>query len=223
MGAGQENRGRCGAVLFDMDGVLVDSERFICEAAIKMFEEYGVLVKEEDFLPFVGTGENRYIGGVAEKYGVRFELERAKARTYEIYTELVSGRLRALPGAVEFVAGCRARRLACAVATSADRVKLEVNLREIGLPADTFDALVNGLDVERKKPYPDIYLEAARRLGVEPDRCLVVEDAVSGVAAAKAAGARCLALTTSFPPERLSGADWIALTLAEAPEEAISW
>lgn len=223
MGAGPENGGQCRAVLFDMDGVLVDSERFISAAAIRMFEEHGVRVKEEDFLPFVGTGENRYIGGVAEKYGVRFELERAKARTYEIYAGLVRGKLRALPGAVEFVNRSRARGLACAVATSADRVKLEVNLREIGLPADTFDALVNGLDVERKKPHPDIYLEAARRLGVEPGRCLVVEDAVSGVTAAKAAGARCLALTTSFPAERLTDADWTVGTLAEAPEAAISW
>jgi len=55
-------------VLFDMDGVLVDSESFICKAAVKMFEENGLTVKKEDFIPFVGTGENRYIGGVAEKY-----------------------------------------------------------------------------------------------------------------------------------------------------------
>lgn len=55
-------------VLFDMDGVLVDSESFICKAAVEMFEEKGLTVKKEDFIPFVGTGENRYIGGVAEKY-----------------------------------------------------------------------------------------------------------------------------------------------------------
>ncbi|MBK9390055.1 MAG: HAD hydrolase-like protein [Bacteroidetes bacterium] len=61
-------------VLFDMDGVLVDSERFIARAAIMMFEELGVQVKPEDFHPFVGTGENRYLGGVAEKYGITVDL-----------------------------------------------------------------------------------------------------------------------------------------------------
>jgi beta-phosphoglucomutase-like phosphatase (HAD superfamily) len=65
-------------VLFDMDGVLVDSEEFMCEAAVRMFAEKGLTVTKEDFDPFVGMGENRYLGGVAEKYGAEFDLEKDK-------------------------------------------------------------------------------------------------------------------------------------------------
>ncbi len=211
------------AVIFDMDGVLVDSEEFICEAAMRMFAEHGVAVAAEDFLPFVGAGENRYLGGVAEKHGFPVDIERDKARTYDIYAEIVRGRLEPLPGVHEFLARCRERGLRRALATSADEVKMLVNLREIGVPPETFDAVVNGLDVERRKPHPDIFLAAARRMGVQAGSCLVVEDAPNGVAAAVAAGARCLALTTSFSPDELSGADWLASTLADAPDRVLEW
>ncbi len=207
------------AVLFDMDGVLVDSEIFIAEAAIKMFaEHHGVKVREEDFLPFVGAGENRYLGGVAELYGIEQEIERDKARTYEIYGEIIRGRLKELSGAREFVERCRKAGKAVALATSADEIKMIHSLREIALPADSFDVRVNGLEVEHKKPAPDIYLEAARRLGVDPARCLVAEDAVNGVQAGKAAGCRVLGITSSFSGEELrgAGADYIAADLAAA-------
>lgn len=206
-------------VILDMDGVLVDSEPFIKEAGVRMFAEKGFTVRPDDFLPFVGTGEDHFLGGVAEKYGLAFDLERDKARTYEIYLELIRGRLRALPGVSSFLGQCRARHLKVAVASSADAVKVEGNLHEIGLPPDRFDAIVNGSQVERKKPAPDIFLTAARRLGLPPESCLIVEDAVAGVAAAKAAGARCLALTTSFPADRLRAADWIAADLAHVPPD----
>jgi HAD superfamily hydrolase (TIGR01509 family) len=212
------------AVLFDMDGVLVDSEAFIAEAAIAMLaERYGVAATREDFLPFVGTGENRFIGGVAEKYGAAIDIVPDKARTYELYFELIRGRLRELPGAVAFVRECRARGLKIAIATSADRNKLHANLREIGLSEADFDAVVDGLEIERKKPFPDIYLEAARRLGLGPETCLVVEDAVSGVKAAKAAGATCLALGGSFPEAELraAGADYFAADLARAERSVL--
>ncbi len=100
-----------------------------------------------------------------------------------------------------------------AVASSADRVKIGINLREIGLSADIFDAIISGEDVERKKPFPDIYLLAAERIGLKPENCLVVEDAVSGITAGKAAGCKCLAVTTSFPAEKLTEADWIKESL----------
>ena len=204
-------------VIFDMDGVLCDSEPFICEAACRMFREtHRVEVSPADFLPFVGTGENRYLGGVAEKHGVRLDLERDKARTYAIYLEIIRGRLGPLPGAREFIAACRARGWKLAVATSADRVKLDGNLREIGIPPSTFDACVTGSEVERKKPDPQIFLAAAERIGLAASACVVVEDAVSGVRAGKAAGARVLGLTTSYPESALrdAGAEWIAPDLA---------
>jgi len=101
--------------------------------------------------------------------------------------------------------------------------KRYANLEEVGLPPATFDAVVDGNDVVRKKPAPDIFLEAARRLGLPPETCLVIEDAVSGVAAARAAGSRCLALTTSFSAQELAGADWIAPDLGHVPDEVLAW
>ena len=92
MNLGTQNKdGLPYGVLFDMDGVLVDSEVFICRAACMMFEESGLKVRPEDFLPFVGTGENRYLGGVAEKYGFAIEINEAKERTYDIYLEIIRG------------------------------------------------------------------------------------------------------------------------------------
>lgn len=197
----------CRAVIFDMDGVLTDSEPLINEAAVAMFRERGVAVAPEDFLPFVGTGENRYIGGVAERHGVSLDIEAAKRRTYEIYLALVPANLHAFPGAVECVQRCQSAGLKVAVASSADRVKIDANLEKIGLPPAEWDALVSAEDVVHKKPAPDIFLAAARKLQVEPAECVVIEDAVNGVQAAKAAGMRCLAVAQSFPADRLTQAD----------------
>ena len=214
----------CG-VIFDMDGVLVDSEEWICRAAIAMFAEHGVEVYPEDFLPFVGAGENRYLGGVAEKYGFDIDIERDKARTYAIYTDMVSGRLEPLPGVHDFFEKCRGRGLRLGLATAADRIKMEVNLREIGLPPEDFDAAVNGLDVTNKKPDPEIFLLAAEKMEVDPASCLVVEDSLNGILAGRAAGARCLGLTTSFPKQELQakGADWTAPDLSTAPLACLEW
>ncbi len=222
--SGREPRTIAG-VIFDMDGVLVESESFIAEAAVRMFAEHGVSVRPADFRPFIGMGEDRFLGGVAEARGVVLHMPRDKVRTYEIYLELIQGRLEPLPGVAEFVGRCRSLGLKMAVASSADRMKVEGNLRALGLPSGTFDAVVVGEDIIRKKPAPDIFEEAARRLGLDPRTCLVIEDALSGVTAARAAGARCLGLTTSFSAEQLAvdGAEWTAADLAAAPDEVLGW
>ena len=124
---------------------------------------------------------------------------------------------------LDFIEKCRSRGLRLAVASSADPPKVNINLEEIGIPASTFGTVVTGLDIEHKKPSPDIFLKAASNLGVDATDCLVIEDAVSGVAAGKAAGARVLALTTSFSTEELSGADWIAGLLTEVGDEVLNW
>jgi HAD superfamily hydrolase (TIGR01509 family) len=201
-------------VIFDMDGVLTDSEPLINAAAIAMFKEKGLEVQPGDFLPFVGTGEDRYIGGVAERYGFPLELREAKRRTYEIYLELVPTRLSAFPGAPELVHACRQAGLRLAVASSADEVKIKANLRQIGLPPETWDAVVTGEEVAAKKPAPDIFLSAAAKLGLAPAQCAVVEDAVNGVQAAKAAGMRCVAVAQTFPASELQGADVVRQALA---------
>lgn len=216
---------RLAGVILDMDGVLLESEPFIAEAAVRMFAEKGVKVTAADFRPFIGTGEDRFLGGVAEQKKVTLDMPRDKERTYEIYLELIAGRLESLPGVGRFLAECRRRGLKLAVASSADRVKVEANLHEINLPASRFEAVVVGEDVARKKPAPDIFIEAARRMGLDPENCLVVEDAISGVTAARAAGARCLGLTTSFSADQLraAGANWTADDLADASLGVLDW
>ena len=203
------------AVIFDMDGVLTDSEPLINAAAVAMFRELGLEVKAEDFRPFVGTGENRYLGGVAEKYGRALDIAEAKKRTYEIYLGLVPKRLNAFPGAVELVRACKESGWRVAVASSADWIKIDANLRKIGLPPECWDAIVTGDDVEQKKPAPDIFLAAARKLTLTPTQCVVVEDAVNGVQAAKAAGMRCVAVAQTFPAEQLQLADLVKPRIVE--------
>lgn len=205
-------------IIFDMDGVLCDSEPFICEAACRMFRERGVLVQPEDFRPFVGMGEERFLGGVAEIYGAKLDLATAKARTYAIYQESIRGRLQPLNGAGAFLDACRARGLRMAVASSADEVKVAANLAELGFPASRFDAVINGLLVARKKPAPDIFLLAAERIGLPPEDCLVAEDAPAGLRAAQAAGCAALGVRSSFDDAtlRAAGASWTVRDLAEA-------
>lgn len=218
-------RSRFRGIVFDMDGVLCDSEPFICEAAMRMFaERYHLQVQPEDFLPFVGAGENRYLGGVAERYGLAWDLQEDKQRTYQIYLEIIRGRLEPLAGVVQFIQQCRRNGARLAVATSADAIKMQGNLAEIGLPPETFDVCVNGLEVVHKKPDPEIFLLAIQRLELEPGECLIVEDAPNGIRAGKAAGARCLGLTTSFSADQLraAGADWTAPDLSHVPPEVIS-
>ncbi len=210
-------------VLFDMDGVLVDTEEYISRAAIEMFREKGIVTRKEDFKPYTGMGENSYIGGVAEKYGVRSPVDEMKARTYTIYAEIVKGKLSPLQGSKGFIERCKKRGLKLAIASSADRIKVEINLCESGIGIELFNAIITGQDVVNKKPAPDIYLKAAESIGSDPRECLVVEDAISGVSAGKSAGCRCLAVTTSFSRNELKEADWICCSLSDVPDYVLNW
>lgn len=201
--------------IFDMDGVLTDSEPLINAAAVAMFAELGLKVRPEDFLAFVGTGEDRYIGGVAELYSFPLDLAAAKRRTYEIYLELVPKRLEPFPGAHRLVDECRRAALRVAVASSADRIKVVANLNKIGLPVASWNAVITGEDVGPKKPAPDIFLRAAVQLGLTPGQCVVIEDAVNGIQAARAAGMRCVAVAQSFARDRLKAADVVRERIAE--------
>lgn len=195
------------AAIFDMDGVLADSEPLINAAAIAMFKEKGLIVQPEDFYPYVGAGEDRYIGGVAQSYGFSLDLPAAKQRTYEIYLDLVPSRLEAFPGANDLVFACREAQLLVAVASSADKIKVVANLQKIGLPPEFWDAVVTGDQVKHNKPAPDVFLFAAQSLGANPAACVVIEDAVNGIQAAKTAGMRCVAVAQTFPAKRLRKAD----------------
>lgn len=203
------------AIIFDMDGVLTNSEPLITAAAIAMFAEIGLNVHSDDFIPFVGTGEDRFIGGVAEKYHFKLNLFAAKQRTYEIYLNLVPSQLESFSGALDLVLACRKSGLKVAVASSGDMIKVETNLKKIGLPIEFWDSVTTGEQVKSKKPSPDIFLTAAESLYENPSACTVVEDAINGIQAAKTAGMRCVAVAHTFPVEKLLKADVVREKISE--------
>lgn len=209
-------------VLFDMDGVLIDTEYYTAEAAIRFFASKGFHVKQEDFYPFYGTGEKGYFLGVAEKFGIPFNLEKDKYKIYDLFKEIAHGHLRAMPGVNGFIEKCKQRKTALAVATSAGRYKMNINLELLKMKNGVFDAFVSGEDITHNKPHPEIFQKAAVKLQLPTCECLVVEDAPSGVRAAKAAGCKCLALLTTFNREQLSEADWVVKNLSQIPADLLN-
>ena len=190
------------AILFDMDGVLIESEHLIRAAAILALADYGVTAKHEDFLEFTGMGEDRFVGGVAEKYGLVYKTE-MKERAYDYFGQRVKEEAHVPTGVKEMLEILHSKGLTLAVCSAADLRKVRYNLMAIGVDENIFSALVTGSDVERKKPFPDIYLEGARRVGFDPSECLVVEDAISGIQAAHAAGMDAVGVPTTFSKEVL--------------------
>ena len=210
------------AFIFDMDGVLCDSEAVIAAAACRLFKErYNVAVTAEDFAPFIGTGEERYLCGVAEKVGISLTMPDDKNETYRLYAEIAREQMNPIRGVVEFLHRSAAAGIRLAVATSADEFKMHVNLTAIGVEEELFNARVTGCQVEHKKPAPDIFLKAAELLDCTPAECIVFEDAENGVQAAKAAGMKCCGITSSFSADRLAaaGADWTASDFQSLPPD----
>ena len=191
------------AVLFDMDGVLIESEWLIRAASIQSLAEHGIDAKHEDFLEFTGMGEDRFVGGVAEKHGLVYKTE-MKELAYDYYGQRVMAEAHIPAGIKEMLQELHSRGITLAVCSAADLRKVRYNIQAIGVEESLFTALVTGSDVARKKPFPDIYLEGARRVGMEPSDCLVVEDAVSGIQAAHAAGMDAVGIPSTFTPEQLT-------------------
>ncbi len=196
------------AVIFDMDGVLVDSEPAMYKASIAGLREFGIEARAEDFKPFVGTGERSFIGNVVRLHGGEYH-DGMKDRVYEIYCRDIDREIVRFPAVVPAIEALKKAGILLGIASAADAVKVNANIRAAGLDARDFGAIVKAGDVGKLKPAPDIFLKAASILGVEPEQCIVCEDAENGVRAAKAGGMYCLGITSTFPPERLTelGAD----------------
>ena len=190
------------AILFDMDGVLIESEFLMRATAIQSLADYGVQAKHEDFLEFTGMDEDRFVGGVAEKYGLKYEFA-MKERAYDYYGQRVKAEAHIPEGVKEMLEQLHSQGIILAVCSAADLRKVKYNIQAIGVDESLFTALVTGSDVARKKPFPDIYLEGARRVGIDPKDCLVVEDAVSGIQAAHAAGMDAVGIPSTFTPDEL--------------------
>lgn len=212
-------------VIFDMDGVLVNSEYAMRSAAIESLERYGIHPVQKDFVDFTGMGEDRFIGGVAEKYGLAYR-EEMKDYAYALYVKRAKERVYVFPQTLQTLKAVRAAGCRVAVASAADAVKVRANLACVGVEADFFDALVTGSEVSRKKPDPEVFLKAAEKISVPPARCLVVEDALSGIAAAKAAGMSSAGVTTSFDVETLrlkAAPDYIVPDIGGIANVVVAW
>ena len=190
------------AILFDMDGVLIESEFLMRASAIQALADYGITAQHEDFLEFTGMGEDRFVGGVAEKHGHTY-ITAMKDLSYDYYGQRVKAEAHIPEGVKEMLQTLHKKGIILAVCSAADLRKVRYNIQAIGVDESIFTALVTGSDVERKKPFPDIYLEGARRVGMDPKDCLVVEDAISGIQAAHAAGMDAVGVPTTFPREEL--------------------
>ena len=190
------------AILFDMDGVLIESEFLMRHAAIQALAEYGIEAKHEDFREFTGMGEDMFVGGVAEKYGHTYTFD-MKDRAYDYFGEQVKELAHVPEGVKEMLTALHEKGLVMAVCSAADLRKVRYNIQAIGVDESIFSALVTGSDVGRKKPFPDIYLKGAQLIGMDPKDCLVVEDAVSGIKAAHAAGMDAVGVPTTFSKEEL--------------------
>ena len=187
------------AVLWDVDGVLIDSATQHLESWRQMAHEFGYPYTDADFWVTFGMRNADIIPrvfGVSEPSRVQAMADRKE----ELYRELVAREARALPGARELMAALHAAGYRQALGSSAPEENLRVIVRTLDIGA-YLEAIVSGETVPRGKPAPDIFLRAAEALGVEPVRCLVIEDAPAGVQAAHAGGMKCLAVRRDGQPD----------------------
>jgi HAD superfamily hydrolase (TIGR01509 family) len=198
------------AVIFDLDGVIVDSEGTHHQIEREIFRKHGKELTPEMTDRFRGTTEKYFWGNICRELGIAdyHELMEEKAEKYEQKL----GELKLFPGVKDFIAELRRRKIKVALASSTQRHWIEKILSAHGLE---FEVVVSGDEIEKSKPEPEIYLEAARRLGLRPEECLVIEDAINGIKAAKKAGMRCVAITNSFSREKLREADQVIDDLRE--------
>ena len=205
-------------LIFDMDGVMADTESLIAQATIKMFRDlYGAELEPQDFFPYIGTGAVRYVEGPAQDHGIGINLDEAiEARHKNFVALLESGEDISLPGVKVLIEmASEDPRWKLAIATSSPHKKSLATLAAARISPESFDAYITGDHVVQKKPHPEIYFKAADAIGVPPENCVVMEDAVTGVAAAKAAGMKCVAITNSFSPKELAQADRVVASLEE--------
>ncbi len=195
------------AVIFDMDGTLVETTEGDFLAWNKLFLEYGRDLTFADYFPLLGKKSLDVVLHVLGLEGE--EAQVAMHRKMQYFEEIVrKNGIVTMPFVEAFLQEIQGLRIPIALATSSRTMKMKLVMKESGL-AKYFSVFVTGEEVERGKPNPDIFLLAAERLNVPPDHCLVLEDAVNGVAAAKAAGMKCVAITSTHQNADLVNADLV--------------
>jgi len=195
------------AVIFDIDGTIVDNMHLHAEAFAKFAERHGLPpLTREDRARLDGRRNSEIFPILFKREVPRDEWLAYEHEKEGLYRELSKGRLAPLKGLPSLMDCLRESGIPMALATSAPKPNVEHTLAELGL-ADAFPVIVRGDEVAHGKPAPDVFIEAARRLGVDPSHCLVFEDAPMGIEAAHAAGMRVVALTTSFQAPHFGGLD----------------
>jgi HAD superfamily hydrolase (TIGR01509 family) len=188
--------GRYRAVVFDLDGLLLDTETLWHEAEIELFRRHGDEFTWDDKLAVIGTSYDATARYFAQRLG---RPSAAGAELVDEMVDLMHERLQrevnGRPGALELVRRLRElpTGIGLAVASNSSRRLVDTALATAGI-SDAFDAVITSDDVMHAKPAPDIYLEACRRLGVSPADAVALEDSATGIAAAKAAGMACIAV-----------------------------
>lgn len=172
------------AVIFDMDGVIFDTERVYLEDWIKVFKQYGYDMKKEIYVSVMGTGRKNVKRVFIKEFGKELPIEEMYIIKDKLLVEAIENNKIPLKlGAIELLDFLRENGYKIALATSAKRDRMEKQLNGANIK-EKFDTLVCGDDVERAKPNPDIFLKAANKLGVSPENCIVVEDSCAGIEAA---------------------------------------
>jgi len=202
-------------VIFDLDGVLVDSSAFHRESWRLVGRERGFEMSDEFFWRTFGMPNRQILPMLfGDELSEEAMLELSE-RKEEVFRSLAAGRIRALPGAIELVRAVTAERLPIALGSSTPRSNIEAILAALGIRSD-FTQIVCADDVVEGKPHPEVFLKAAATLALPPQDCVVIEDAVVGVDAARAAGAACLAVATTHAADKLRHAHRVVPDLTHA-------
>ena len=214
-------------LIFDVDGVIADTEAVNARASIKVFEDlFGVKgVKREDFEAGLGRGAAEYVKAAARVHGLEMTEEQVEGATQlrqEYFLKILSEEpLPPFPGVLELIEEAMQREdFRVAIATSSTPEKSRAVLESANIPFQKM-VYITCSDVKNKKPDPELFLLAAERMGVEPVNCVVIEDAPNGVQAAKAAGTKCIAVTNSTNAANLSEADLVCDSLEQIDLETI--
>ena len=201
------------AVLWDLDGVLVDSAAFHFQAWRELFASLGREFSEADFRRTFGLRNDAILRDLLGDLPLA-EVERVGARKEALFRRAALGNIVALPGALSLLRLLRERRFKLALVSSTPHGNIDLILGSLGVEA-AFDVIVGEEDVTRGKPDPEGFLLASKRLGVPPGECVVIEDAPAGVEAAKRGGMRCVGVSRDRPREALANADLVVVTLED--------